>query len=183
MSTWFARSTALGGAAALALSLPVALGCGAAPPELHDGTYRSGSIAFKVGAVPAGWRAVNVEGANLAYRDEANEASVMVDGRCYRKDDDVPLLALTDHLIMGTTERRVVTQETLPFDGREAMHTRLEAKLDGVALLYDVYVLKKDGCVYDLVLVGAPQKSEPALPPFEGFAGAFHTLAGAGAGS
>ena len=122
-----------------------------------------------------------MEGATLAYRDDPRASSVLLDGRCYRKDDDVPLLALTDHLIMGTTDRQIASQETVPFDGREAMHTRLSARLDGVPMSYDIFVLKKDGCVYDFVLVGEPAKSDGGVEPFESFVGTFHTLPGAGA--
>jgi hypothetical protein len=168
------------------LSLLAAIACGSAAPHLDAGAYRAGPIAFRVGDVPAGWRAVQVEGATLAYRDETHLASILLDGRCYRKDDDVPLLALTDHLVMGTTDRQIASQETLPFDEREAMHTLLTAKLDGVAMGYDIFVLKKDGCVYDFVYVaepGGPGKSADTsgTGPFERFVGTFHTLPGGGA--
>jgi hypothetical protein len=163
--------------------LAVALGCGSALPRLEAGVYREGAIAFRVGDVPATWRPVHVDGATLAYRDEPHLASILLDARCRQKDDDVPLLALTDHLVMGTTDRQIVSQDTVPFDGREAMHTVLRAKLDGVAMDYDIFVLKKDDCVYDLVYVAEPAKSAGGTPAFESFAGTFHTLSGAGAGS
>jgi hypothetical protein len=166
---------------ALAALAALALGCGSAPPRLEAGVYRSGPIAFRLGDVPAPWSAVRIDGATLAYRDEAHLASVLIDGRCGEKDDDVPLVALTDHLVMGTTDRQISSQETIPFDEREAMHTRLRAKLDGVPMDYDVFVLKKDGCVYDFVYVADPAKSEGGAAAFERFVGTFHTLPGAGA--
>ena len=61
-------------------------------------------------------------------------------------------------MVRDFTEREIKKQETVPFDGREAMHTVLDAKLDGVAMSYDVWVLKKDGCVYDLLYL-APRAS------------------------
>ena len=139
-------------------------------------------VTFRVGDVPPSWSPVRVDGATLAFRDEPHLASILLDGRCYRKDDDVPLLALTDHLVMGTTSREITSQETLPFDGREAMHTLLHAKLDGVAMDYDIFVLKKDGCVYDFVYVADPAKSDggAGAAVFERFVGTFHTLSGAG---
>lgn len=172
-------------ASSLLLLAPLALSCAAAPPRLDAGVYREGPIAFRVGDVPASWRAVHVQGATLAYRDEPHLASILLDGRCYRKDDDVPLLALTDHLVMGTTEREISGQETIPFDGREAMHTRLRAKLDGVPMEYDIFVLKKDGCIYDFVYVADPSKlskgeNEAGKADFERFTATFRTLPGAG---
>jgi hypothetical protein len=174
-----------------------AVGCGAAAPRLEAGVYRQGDIAFRVGDIPPTWRPVHVEGATLAYRDETHRASILLDARCYRKDDDVPLLALTDHLVMGTTGREFASQETLPFDGREAMHSRLHAKLDGVLMRYDIFVLKKDGCVYDFVFVAEPGVAAPGVAgpgdaapgatesddgsaAFERFTGSFHTLPGSG---
>ena len=159
----------------------LAVGCGSVQPRLEAGVYRSGPIAFRVGDVPPEWRPVRIDGATLAYRDEAHLASVLVDGRCGQKDDDVPLVALTDHLVMGTTDRQISSQETIPFDEREAMHTLLRAKLDGVPMDYDLFVFKKDGCVYDFVYVADPAKSAGGTAAFEGFVGTFHTLPGAGA--
>jgi hypothetical protein len=155
--------------------LALLAGCGAGDARFEGGVYRSGPVGFRVGEVPAGWAAVHVDSASLAYRDEAHRASVLVDGRCKAKDDDVPLLALTDHLVAGTTERAIASQETIPFDAREAMHTRMSAKLDGVPMDYDIFVLKKDSCVYDLVYVGQPGAMDAGVAPFERFVGTFHT--------
>ncbi|MGO9000289.1 MAG: hypothetical protein ACLQVI_43745 [Polyangiaceae bacterium] len=179
---------------ALGSFLLAAVACGSAPPRLDAGVYREGPLAFRVGDVPPSWHSVHVDGATLAYRDEGHLASILLDGRCYRKDDDVPLLALTDHLVMGTTDRQIASQETVPFDEREAMHTRLRAKLDGVPMDYDIFVLKKDGCVYDFVYVADPSKNEngeagaqatatatTGASAFERFVATFHTLPGAGA--
>jgi len=57
---------------------------------------------------------------------------VLVNARCGHDGDDIPLLALTQHLFMNFTERQTVEQKIVPLDGREAMHTILSAKLDGV---------------------------------------------------
>jgi hypothetical protein len=156
--------------------LALLVGCGAGEARFEGGVYRSGPVAFRVGEVPPGWAPVHVDNATLAYRDEAHRASVLIDGRCHAKDDDVPLLALTDHLVAGTTERAIALQETLPFDAREAMHTRMRAKLDGVPMDYDIFVVKKDACVYDLVYLGAPGAMDAGVAPFEQFVGTFHTV-------
>jgi hypothetical protein len=78
---------------------------------------------------------------------------------------------------MGTTERSIETQATIPFDGREAMRTTLDAKLDGVPMRYDIYVMKKDGCVYDLVYVAPPEPFVAGEPAFERFVGSVHATA------
>ena len=47
----------------------------------------------------------------------------MVNGRCGKDGEDVPLASLTQHLFLGFTEREIDCEQTVvPFDGREAMH-------------------------------------------------------------
>jgi hypothetical protein len=161
----------------LAQLLPVAC---SAPNHLEGSLYQDGRIAFRVPPLPDGWARIDVPAANLAFRDEAREASILVDGRCNRRDDDAPLSALTEHLIIGTTARDYVSQDVLPFDAREAQHTVMVAKLDGVPMQYDIYVLKKDGCVYDLVYVAPPPRFGEGAPRFEQFAQGFHTVGAGG---
>jgi len=141
---------------------------------LDGNVLHKGELAVRLGPLPAGWRRVEVEGADLAFRDDAREASTLFDVRCGHRDDDAPLSALTAHLIMGTTERELETQETIPFDGREAMHSILRAKLDGVPMRYEIYVMKKDGCVYDIVYVASPDLFADGMHDFERFACGVH---------
>jgi hypothetical protein len=142
--------------------------------HLHDGVLEKGDVRIQLGPVPAEWRPLSVDGADLAYRDEAREGSALFDVRCGGRDDDAPLSVLTEHLIMGTTEREYDSQETIPFDGREALHTLMRAKLDGVPMQYDIFVMKKNGCVYDLVYVAPPARFSQGAPAFEAFARGLH---------
>ena len=165
----------------MTVAVVLATACGAGEASLQGGVYRDGAVSFRVGGVPAEWRAVHVDQATLAFRDESRRASILLDARCHRKDDDVPLVALTDHLMMGTTAREIDSQVTIPFDGREAMHTVMRAKLDGVPMDYDVFVYKKDDCIYDFVYVAAPDSDrEPGsgTAAFERFVASFHALTG-----
>ncbi|MFO0675060.1 MAG: hypothetical protein U0169_00870 [Polyangiaceae bacterium] len=88
----------------------------------------------------------------------------------------MPLGALTNQLLLGTTERTPSLEETVSLDGRDALHTRLVAKLDGVPMAYDVYVLKKDGCVYDLLHVARPSEDPRGTAAFETFVAGFRTM-------
>jgi hypothetical protein len=158
-------------AACLVAALPVA--CGSAR-LLDNGVLTKGGQRITLGPVPAGWEQLKVDGADLAYRDASHGASVLFDVRCGQKDDDAPLSVLTGHLIMGTTERAVEIEETVPFDGREALHTQMRAKLDGVPMQYGIYVMKKDGCVYDLVYVAPSDRFADGAADFERFARGLH---------
>jgi hypothetical protein len=166
--------------ALLSMVLAIAA-CGGARGGTFDGQiYRSGPVAFRVGPVPSGWRLVEVHDESLAFRDEAHAASILVNARCKKVDEATPLSALTNHLLMGSTEREFLVQEPVEFDAREALHTRVNAKWDGVPLALDIYVLSKDGCVYDFVYMGDPAAFAEGSPAFERFVRGFATLPGSG---
>jgi hypothetical protein len=150
-----------------------AAACGHAE-AFEDGVLHKGDLTVRLGPVPAQWRRVSLDGADLAFRDDAHAASALFDVHCDRRDGDAPLTALTAQLIMGTTQRDFENQQVVPFDEREALHTTLRAKLDGVPMQYDIYVMKKDGCVYDLVYVALPDSFGAGAPDFERFAKGLH---------
>lgn len=168
--------------ARLAVALLAGAGCasGKARGSYEGNVYRNGSIAFHLPDAPAGWRRLEIDDASLAFRDEPHGASILLNARCLAADDRTPLVALTNHLLIGATERELLSQEVEPFDGREALHTKLNAKWDGVPMLIDVYVLSKDGCVYDFVYLGAKGAAAAGTPVFESFVRGFRTLRGSG---
>lgn len=157
--------------------------CGGSAKSSFDGNvFRRGPVAFSVPGVPQGWRRVDVDDQSLSFHDDTHDGSVLVNARCMGADDRTPLVALRNHLLIGATERKFDVEETIPFDGREALHTRVRAKWDGVPMLMDTYVLSKDGCIYDFVYTERDDgTASPALDVFERWVKGFKTLAGSGA--
>jgi hypothetical protein len=172
---WYSSSGRMRCPVLLPVVVVLLAGCAHAD-TFEDGVLRKGELLVRFGPQPSVWRRVDVDGADLAFRDDAREGSALIDVRCGRRDDDAPLAVLTEHLIMGTTDREIESRLTIPFDGREAMHTLLHAKLDGVPMQYDIYVMKKDGCVYDIVYVAPPFHFAEGAPDFERFTRGLHAL-------
>ncbi|MFO0756752.1 MAG: hypothetical protein U0359_09685 [Byssovorax sp.] len=173
MRRFRALSTALAMASAtlIVLDLP---GCGGAS---FDGkVVRGPGYAFQVGPTPERWRRIDISQAALAFRDDAGDATIAVNRRCGVDGEDVPLASLTQHLFLEFTEREIKAQTVVPFDGREAMHSVVSAKLDGVPKTFDVWVLKKDGCVYDLYLISHPARYERSAADFDRFVHGFATV-------
>jgi len=155
--------------AAIALLLT---GCGSA----FDGAlYRGDGFAFRVAPPPEAWQRIEISHAALAFRD-ADGGTIAVDTRCRADGGDVPLASLTQHLFLGFTDREILTQTVVPFDGREAMHTLLSAKLDGVPKKFDVWVMKKDDCVHDLYYIADTAHFERGSAAFERFVQGFATV-------
>lgn len=150
-------------------------GCGA---TTFDGrVFKNADLSFRLADVPAGWRRIEADDALLAFRDDADLATVILNGRCGKDGDDVPLSALTHHLFLSFTDRVIETQQKVSLDGREALHTELTAKLDGVDMHFLVFVLKKNGCVYDFAQIAPPNPSRESRDQFIQFVQGFTTIA------
>jgi hypothetical protein len=158
-------------AAALVLAMILLAGC--AGPSFDGRVYDDGKLRFQTGPVPAGWRGIEADGTLLAFRDDSAPAMIALNGRCGVDGDDVPLASLTQHLFLQFTERELKSQTELQLDGRAALRTELVGKLDGVPKHFLVYVLKKDGCVYDFWRISDPGASDTAS--FESFVRGFAT--------
>ncbi len=156
---------------ALALSFLLTSSCG---PSFDGRVYHGGELSFTVGPIPDSWRPIQVDQTLLAYRDDPNAVTVAVNGRCHKDGDDVPLPSLTHHLFLQFTDRQVQSQKQLEIAGRAALRTELVASLDGVPKHYVVVVLKKDGCVYDFMLISDSESADVA--EFDAFVRGFETI-------
>lgn len=153
---------------ALALGLT---GCGGA--SFAKGVYSDSEATYRVGPVGAGWKRAEVDDNDLAfYREGVGTISVNATCDGY---EDVPHAALVNHLLFGTTHRQFRTEEMITLDGRGAYHVLVSAELDGVAMLIDVYVIKKGGCVYDLSLLASEATHAAAVATFQAFVAGFST--------
>lgn len=151
--------------------LACALALGSCAGRLAGDVYRDDGVAFRVGALPAGWQRQHVAAGALAFHHK-DGGTIAAHGSCERADD-VPLDVLTNHLLIGVESRYERSRQGLTLDGRAALRTRVDAELDGVPVTLDLVVVKKDGCVYDLSMVASPAAFAARRPDFDRFVVAF----------
>lgn len=149
-----------------------ACACGGSAPRAsyERSTFTRGMEKFHVEPPPR-WQRLGGHG-DLAWRAPRADAVIAANATC-RGHQDAPLSVLVNDLVIGTTDREVLLDETAMLDGRAARHQVLRLKLDGVPLVYDLYVVKKDGCVYDLTLVCSPPSYEATADTFVAFVAGF----------
>jgi len=158
---------------ALLLLVPI-LGCGGGA-HLHGRVFRDDEAHYRIGELSPDWTRITVANNDLAFHDASLEAIIEVNASC-DPAGDIPLTVLTNHLLAGFTQRQILSQDLLPMDGREALRSHVIAALDGVPREFLIFVMKKDDCVYDFVLIapeGTPFQRSQAI--FEGFVGGFTT--------
>ena len=134
-------------------------------PQLVDGKFTSDTVAYRVAPPGEGWTEVTLVTANAAWHNPALGAALMVNSHCDGVAD-APLEGLTSDLVMGMTDREILSQEKLAWSKREALQSIATGKLDGVPRKLELFVMKKDGCVYDIVLDASPEHFEAARGAF-----------------
>jgi hypothetical protein len=128
--------------------------------------------SFRTGALDPSWRPIHSR-AKAAYYREESDTVIMANADC--RERDAPLSVLANSLLIGMTDRQVLEERRLPLAGREGLHRRLIARLDGVPLSIESYVVKKDGCVYDLVYLAPIDRVEAGRAAFDRFVAGFAT--------
>jgi hypothetical protein len=152
-------------------------GCGAhRPPGRWEPALNrlcAGRVCFRVGALESPWRVAHVDGAAIGFFQPQLGAIIQATGTCRDDAEAAPLETLTRQLLIGYTERRVRSTELVPMAQREALHSVVDAKLDGVPVQLDLYVLKRNGCIFDLSYVAPPARAAAGRPDFTRFVAGF----------
>jgi hypothetical protein len=116
---------------------------------------------------------VHKEGSAVGFYNRDLGAVLEANATCRDDAEAAPLSALTRQLLIGYTERSIHSEETIALAGREALRTRLDAKLDGVPVSLDLVVLRRNGCIYDFSYAAAPERFAAGKGDFDRFFGGF----------
>jgi hypothetical protein len=156
---------------------------GQKPPKGHWNAQArqmcAGQVCYIVGALPPSWRLVEQRGGAIGFFSDEAGAVIESNVTCGSQDEAAPLAALTNQLLIGYTERRVRAQALVPLAGREALHSLVDAKLDGVPTRLDLYVLKRNGCVFDLSFAVPANRQGRGERDFAEFVAGFQQTRGA----
>lgn len=140
---------------AAALSLAIVAGCSGwqgdtyyahrSPPKRarKETTYRFGDPG-------AGWSSVrNLKDVQVAWTHRDIGGVIELHAQCDDQGDS-SLDQYTDHLRIDWTQWTVESQEEDRLVGRAALHTVALGQLDGVERRNELWVVKKNGCLFDL---------------------------------
>jgi hypothetical protein len=147
------------------LFLLAASGCWWTSGQLIDHRFHDDRVSYAVGDPGEGWQRLRLERADVAWHNPTLGAGLLVNSACEGVQDS-PLAGLTNELLIGTTERELIEQTLLPWSRREALESTVVGKLDGVVRKRVLFVLKKDGCVYDIVYDAPPTTFEAGLASY-----------------
>jgi hypothetical protein len=176
MKLWIALAWTLAAGAAAGASVA---GCAHSPrghiEATRDDAERvcAGQVCYRIPQLGERWRLVHQEGASVGYFSDAVGGVMEANATCRDDADAAPLAALTRQLLIGYTERHIESQVTVPLDRREALRTRVDVKLDGVPMTLEIYVMKRNGCIFDLSYAAPPDAFARGSADFQRFVDGF----------
>lgn len=164
--------------AAAAAALLAASGCALLFPDRTAPKDRE----YDVAPPPAPWNklavgddpnAVDSMKADRAYENPETGAIISVNSIC-RKYNKSSLEALTDNLVRGVGDRKLMRREEITVDGEPALDSSFEGVVDGVFLNLRTVVLIKNDCTYDFIHVSIPKREKGGGRAFDDFLASFH---------
>lgn len=125
----------------------------------HEATYQFG--------LPGpGWQALAQKGAQVAWYHDGLGAAIVLDSQCDMHGDS-SLEQFTDHLRIDFREWEIQSQERVSLVQRDAVRTVVLASIDGVIRTQmEIYVVKKNGCLFDLEYIAPPRSFEAGRADF-----------------
>lgn len=161
------RRPRLNGAVSAAVCLCVLMSSCATGRAL-EGLYRDEAKHFQVRLPQDGWRVTETRGTDLVLRDTRSAARMAVAARCPAQETG-PLPALVRHLHFGLRQVERLRQEEVVLDGAAGLDTIVTGSWEGASVQIRSVVIRRNGCLYDLLYVAPPDTFEVRSADFDAF--------------
>lgn len=121
---------------------------------------------YRFGDPGSGWQPVrNLEDVQVAWTNAELGGVIELHAQCDQQGDS-SLDEYTDHLRIDWTHWEVESQEATRLLDRAALHTVVTAGLDGILRRNELWVVKKNGCLFDLRYSADPERFEQGRGAF-----------------
>lgn len=157
-------------------------GCLLGPPKPHgiigyrpDGrVFLSRDRFYHVGILQGGWRRISTKARTITFYNPEFESSISTDAFCGRDVANRRLDSLGGEIMSAMEDRKLKSETSFDLDGRGAQRQLEEGKMDGVPVVVDLVIVRKNGCLFDLYAVMPPNADPQVAQDFEVFFGGFH---------
>ncbi|MCC7402979.1 MAG: hypothetical protein IT288_01145 [Bdellovibrionales bacterium] len=109
---------------------------------------------------------------DAAWKNSKNGNSISFLSDCDEKSDP-SLTSVQQGILNGLAKQEVVDSSYKPFNGRQALFTRVKGEVDGIPSQVQMVILKKNKCLYVITYVGLEAQFESNRADFENFVQGF----------
>lgn len=146
------------------LSLFFLTGCVSLPRSFHALRYQDQKVYidqrhyYQVGPLSGNWQKSSNNNPGIIFKNRKTKGTIATEALCGAAFEDLSLKILTHHLFAGLENIKKIKEEEWPVSQRKGLYTEAEASLDGVPVLLNLFVIKKNRCHFDFLGVAPPQE-------------------------
>ncbi len=113
------------------------------------GSYSDPKGHFELTLPDEGWQLLSWEDVDFVLWDRGSGATMVVNVTPLKQGAD--LITLTNHLLIAFEGKRIISRDNELFQGREAVKTVLEGRVEKTEIKAEVYVVRGAGVCFDII--------------------------------
>lgn len=117
---------------------------------------KSGAIHIK--DLDSSWKIERDGDTNYIFKNKSSQALFYLDSVCH-KYQEIPLDYLKEKIFKNIKVSHSVDQKIF-YNDREGVYNLSEGTLDGVPVFLEVLIIKKNHCLYDLIMIENKKKEQ-----------------------
>jgi hypothetical protein len=151
--------------AACSIILPLAAGCVSLSlaPQTAE---KSAGVKFDSPSEP--FSQIRSTRADGAWRNSVNGNTISYLSTC-NDSADSSLDSATQEMISELEQTQQIRSSRLPFNGREALDTEVDGRVEGVPTRMRVIVFKRNGCLFNINYIGLSSSFDDNRSHFDSF--------------
>jgi len=136
-------------------------GCINLPRSFHSLSYKNQKVIidqhhfYNVGPLSSEWRQTNDQTPGIVFKNRETKATIATEALCGSAFEDLSLEALRNQMLSGLQDVKKIKEEAWTLSERKALYTKVSASLDGVPVLLELVVIKKNQCQFDFMGVSS----------------------------
>src|SRR3972149_1810893 len=143
--------------------------------KLSGQVYESKDTIYEIGKLSDKWKRINIKGGDLAFWDEAVQATITVNSTCDIKAN-YNLKALSKFVSYRYKDKQMVEEKEITISGEKALESIYLAKMDNDSVKLCAVVMKNDTCIYDFTYTSSPDKFDIGFSEFKDFLSQFRVI-------
>ncbi len=132
------------------------------------------SEKYEIGKLPDYWAPIKDTTADASYWSKKTGATILINSLC-EKYGSASLYVLTQNILRGVDDLNAEVEEEIMLVDRKALHTIATGKIDGVLIKTNIYVMRKDYCIYDFTYQVQAEFYSKDVKDFENLVKSFKT--------
>ncbi len=129
---------------------------------------------YYVGKLPEGWQDLKTGARTASWYNPEFLSTISTDVLCEMSTGDRPLESVAGDIVAAIDDRTVTDSQEFSLDGRGALRETVSGSVDGVPLMMEAVVLKKNNCSFNMAVIAPPEEMPNVRPIFDEFVHGFH---------